>query len=154
MPRPKGETSLNKMIKRGNIAYPVKEIKQTKSTSEKIADILAKEPPKKRHKLPEHILPLEYPLFIKAYTHGWVLCEAIKPINDKPMWNSLAYTTGLQNMLKLVVKYGIRVPMDIQKLSDKIDSIYTMIEARIDNVDPKDLFIEYKTTEEFVDGFC
>ena len=155
MGRPKGSKNpLTKMIENGNIDHPVKKVKNTGSSKNRVATILSKDPPKKKFKLPEHILPLEYPFFIKAYSHGWVLCEAQKPIDGHCMWNSLCYTSGLQNMLRLVLKYSIRVPMDVQKLSDKIDHVYNMIEARVADVNPKDLFTEYAVTEDFLEDFA
>ena len=155
MGRPKGSKNpLTKMVENGNIDHPAKRVKNTGSSKDRVASILAKDPPKRHFKLPEHILPLEYPFFIKSYAYGWVLCEAQKPINGECKWDNLCYTSGLQSMLKLVVKYGIRVPMDVQELSNNIDHIYSMIEARIDDVKPKDLFKEYNTTGEFLEDFA
>ena len=55
------------------------------------------------------------------------------------------YATNLQDALKLAIKYGIKIPMDVQELSDKLDHLYEVIMDRIPlGVRPKDLFEEYK----------
>lgn len=154
----KGQKKNDKTIMKenGNVANPVKKIKRSSGSKERVEAVLEKEhntPSKKRHKLPEHVIPLEYPFFIRAYSAGFALCEAKKPVDGKPTYTSLCYASRLEQMFSIVVNYMIKVPLDVQELSEKLDHIYEMIKARVENKKASELFVEYKNSEDFLEDF-
>ena len=157
MPRKKGQKQTKTIMKeKGNVANPVKKIKKSTGSKERVAEVLKKEresPSKKHHRLPEHIIPLEYPFFVRAYSAGFALCEAKKSVDGKPTYISLCYASRLEQMFSIVVNYMIKVPLNVQELSEKLDHIYEMIKARIENKKPSEIFKEYKKSEDFLEEF-
>ena len=97
--------------------------------------------PKKRVK---HVLSLTDNLYITCNSHCYMLCEVRDGVdkNGKPISDSaFLYASNLQDILQIAVKHMIQVPMDVQEVSDKLDSIYELIKERIPlNTKPKDLF--------------
>ena len=97
--------------------------------------------PKKRVK---HVLTLTDNLYISCNSHCYMLCEVRDGVdkNGKPISDSaFLYASNLQDILQIAVKHMIQVPMDVQEVSAKLDSIYELIKERIPlNTKPKDLF--------------
>ena len=159
MPRKKGQKQTKTLMKeKGNVANPVKKIKSTTGSKERVANILEKEresPSKRKHPYPIKCIPLEYPTFIFVYGNGagYALCEAKKSSNGKPSYTPLAYTSKLAHMFELVVDYSIKMPLEVKEISEKLDHVYNMIEARIADKSPKEIFKEYENLNEFLEGF-
>lgn len=157
MPRKKGQKQTKTIMKeKGNVANPVKKIKKATGSKEKVKAVLEKErknPTKSKIPLPLHVIPLEHPFFIRAYNAGFALCMVKKPVDGKPTYESLCYASRLEQMFSIVVNYMIKVPLDVQELSKKLDHIYDMIKARVENKKASELFEEFKTAEEFVEDF-
>lgn len=97
----------------------------------------------KGHKAIKHVLWLTNNIYITTDRACYHVCV----VNDKAGKKDIhtVYATNLQDALKLAIKYGIKIPMDVQELSDKLDHLYEVIMDRIPlGVRPKDLFEEYK----------
>lgn len=97
----------------------------------------------KGYKVPKHVLWLTNNIYITTDRTCYHVCV----VNDKAGKKDIhtVYATNLQDALKLAIKYGIKIPMDVQELSDKLDHLYEVIMDRIPlGVRPKDLFEEYK----------
>ena len=97
----------------------------------------------KGYKVPKHVLWLTKTVYITTDRACYHVCV----VNDKAGKKDIhtVYATNLQDALKLAIKYGIKIPMDVQELSDKLDHLYEVIMDRIPlGVRPKDLFEEYK----------
>lgn len=99
--------------------------------------------PKKRVK---HVLFLTDNLYITCNSHCYMLCEVRDGVdkNGKPISDSaFLYASNLQDILQIAVKHMIQVPMDVQEVSAKLDSIYELIKERVPlNTKPKDLFTD------------
>lgn len=157
MPRKGKVSEKTKMIVNNNIANPAKKVKHHTGSKEKIAEVLQaerKNHTKHRNPLPLHVIPLEYPFFIRTYSAGFALCIAKKAMNGKPTYESLCYSSRLANMFEIAVNHMIKVPLDVQELSEKLDHIYNMIKARVENKKVTELFSEYKDTQEFLEDFA
>lgn len=149
MPRKKAKS--NDMT----INVKVKSVKKHAGSKEHVASVLEREhenptSDKKKIKMPEKVIPLEYPFFIRTYSGGFALCEVNK---NAAGYNSLAYASRLEQMFSIAVNYQIRIPMEVQELSDKLDHLYSMLKARVENVGVKDLFEEYRDINKFVEDF-
>lgn len=97
----------------------------------------------KGYKVPKHVLWLTKTVYITTDKTCYHVCVVNEKADKKDIHT--VYATNLQDALKLAVKYGIKVPMDVQELSDKLDSIYELIVERIPlGVRPKDLFKDYE----------
>ena len=119
-----------------------KKVKVIPSKSDNIIKkALKRGKPKKRVK---HVLQLTDNLYITCDKHGYKICEVRDGVdkNGKPTPDyGFLYASNLQAILQIAAKHMIQVPMDVQEVSDKLDSIYELIKERIPvNTKPKDLF--------------
>ena len=119
-----------------------KKVKPNVSKSDNIIKkALKRGRPKKRVK---HVLTLTDNLYITCNSHCYMLCEVRDGVdkNGKPISDSaFLYASNLQDILQIAVKHMIQVPMDVQEVSAKLDSIYELIKERVPlNTKPKDLF--------------
>lgn len=158
MPRKGTKTDKTKMKEKGNISNPVKKIKKHAGSKERVAEILEKEresPSKKKHPYPAKCLPLDFPLFVYVYGGGagFALCEAKKPVNNKPSYTPLCYSSTLRGMFEILTNYMIKQPMTIAEISAKLDHIYNMIEARVADKKPNEIFKEYSKLADFLEDF-
>ena len=60
----------------------------------------------------------------------------------------MCYASRLADILKISADRLIRVPSNVEECEDNIERIYSMIDARIENKRPCELFEEYKTAQE------
>ena len=104
-----------------------------------------------RPNAPSHVLRLTDWLYIKADAHCWAVMEIVennRPNGEKYPDKAILFYTTLQDAIRGAVNYGIRVPLEYIKLMEKLDDIYSLIEARIPpNVRPKDLFTDLLVEE-------
>ena len=131
-----------KKKKTGSTFVKAKKIKVIPSKSDSIITKAKKRgKPKKRVK---HVLFLTDNLYITCNSHCYMLCEVRDGVdkNGKPISDSaFLYASNLQDILQIAVKHMIQVPMDVQGVSAKLDSIYELIKERVPlNTKPKDLF--------------
>ena len=138
--------------KTGSTFVKAKKVKVIPSKSDSIITKAKKRgKPKKRVK---HVLTLTDNLYITCNSHCYMLCEVRDGVdkNGKPISDSaFLYASNLQDILQIAVKHMIQVPMDVQEVSAKLDSIYELIKERVPlNTKPKDLFkdIVKEDTEE------
>ena len=60
----------------------------------------------------------------------------------------LCYAGRLADILKISADRFIRIPSNVEECENNIERIYSMIDARIENKKPCELFEEYKTAQE------
>lgn len=103
----------------------------------------------------KHVLPLEYPFFIQATS----TCYVLKKFNEEKDVNgeykpskSVCYATRLADMLKISANRLIRIPANVEECADNIQHVYNMIEGRIENKRPCELFEDFKTAQELRKG--
>jgi hypothetical protein len=127
------------------------------SSTEKIKKTLQEARKKKKSWTEEqkasfsHVLILEYPYFIQATSTCYVLKQFVDKKDDKGEYRqplSMCYASRLADILKISADRLIRVPSNVDECEDNIERIYSMIDARIENKRPCELFEEYKTAQE------
>ena len=98
-----------------------------------------------------HVLILEYPYFIQATSTCYVLKQFVDKKDDNGEYRQpipLCYAGRLADILKISADRFIRIPSNVEECENNIERIYSMIDARIENKKPCELFEEYKTTQE------
>lgn len=98
-----------------------------------------------------HVLILEYPYFIQATSTCYVLKQFVDKKDDNGEYRQpipLCYGGRLADILKSSVDRFIRIPASVEECENNIKRIYSMIDARIENKKPCELFEEYKTAQE------
>lgn len=98
-----------------------------------------------------HVLILEYPYFIQATSTCYVLKQFVDKKDDNGEYRQplpMCYASRLADILKISADRLIRVPSNVEECEDNIERIYSMIDARIENKRPCELFEEYKTAQE------
>ena len=98
-----------------------------------------------------HVLILEYPYFIQATSTCYVLKQFVDKKDDNGEYRQpipLCYGGRLADILKSSVDRFIRIPANVAECENNIKRIYSMIDARIENKKPCELFEEYKTAQE------
>ena len=98
-----------------------------------------------------HVLVLEYPYFIQATSTCYVLKQFVDKKDENGEYRqpiSLCYAGRLGDMLKVCVTRLIRIPSNVEECARNIERIFDMIDARIENLRPRDLFEDYKTAHE------
>jgi hypothetical protein len=99
-----------------------------------------------------HVLELDENYYITCDTKQFILKQKVNTVSKdgkKIPDNNIAYCTLLKDILESAVSRMVRVPDNFQELLDKMDSIYSLIDARIPvDVKPKDLFKDMQSTEE------
>ena len=98
-----------------------------------------------------HVLILEYPYFIQATSTCYVLKQFVDKKDDNGEYRQplpMCYASRLADILKISADRFIRVPSNVEECEDNIERIYSMIDARIENKRPCELFEEYKTAQE------
>lgn len=99
----------------------------------------------------KHVLPLEYPFFIQATS----TCYVLKQFNEEKDENGeykpskpICYASRLADILKVSATRLIRIPSNVEECADNIQHIYNMIDERIENKRPCELFEDFKTAQE------
>ena len=154
MLRKGSKTDKTKMKEKGNIANPVKAIKKHTGSKERVKAILKEErasPSKRKHKVSVKCLPLEYPLFVYVYGNGAGF--ALAEIKGKDNYSPLCYSSTFRGILEIATNYMIKIPLEVKELSEKLDHIYNMLEARVADKKPKDIFKEYEKIDDFLGDF-
>ena len=127
------------------------------SSTEKIKKTLQEARKKKKSWTEEqkarfsHVLILEYPYFIQATSTCYVLKQFVDKKDDNGEYRQpipLCYGVRLADILKSSVDRFIRIPANVAECENNIKRIYSMIDARIENKRPCELFEEYKTAQE------
>ena len=127
------------------------------SSTEKIKKTLQEARKKKKSWTKEqkarfsHVLILEYPYFIQATSTCYVLKQFVDKKEDNGEYRQplpMCYANRLGDMLKICVNRLIRIPSNVEECEDNIERIFNMIDARIENKKPCELFEEYKTAQE------
>ena len=98
-----------------------------------------------------HVLILEYPYFIQATSTCYVLKQFVDKKDDDGEYRQplpMCYASRLADILKISADRLIRIPSNVEECEDNIERIYSMIDARIENKRPCELFEEYKTAQE------
>ena len=98
-----------------------------------------------------HVLILEYPYFIQATSTCYVLKQFVDKKDDNGEYRQplpMCYASRLVDILKISVDRFIRIPANVEECENNIERIYNMIDARIENKRPCELFEEYKTAQE------
>lgn len=98
-----------------------------------------------------HVLILEYPYFIQATSTCYVLKQFVDNKDDSGEYRQplpMCYASRLADILKISANRLIRIPSNVEECEDNIERIYSMIDARIENKRPCELFEEYKTAQE------
>ena len=98
-----------------------------------------------------HVLILEYPYFIQATSTCYVLKQFVDKKDDNGEYRQplpMCYASRLADILKISADRLIRIPSNVEECEDNIERIYSMIDARIENKRPCELFGEYKTAQE------
>ena len=98
-----------------------------------------------------HVLLLEYPYFIQATSTCYVLKQFVDKKDENGEYRqpiSLCYAGRLGDMLKVCVTRLIRIPSNVEECARNIERIFDMIDARIENLRPRDLFDDYKAAHE------
>lgn len=86
----------------------------------------------------KNVLKLTPWIYIVADPHCWVVKEVKEDGKDKP----LLYYSSLAEAIKGCMKRNIKIPMEITKLNEHIDRLYSLIDTRIPpDIKPKDLFV-------------
>ena len=98
-----------------------------------------------------HVLILEYPYFIQATSTCYVLKQFVDKKDEDGEYRQplpMCYASRLADILKISADRLIRIPSNVEECEDNIERIYSMIDARIENKRPCELFEEYKTAQE------
>ena len=98
-----------------------------------------------------HVLILEYPYFIQATSTCYVLKQFVDKKDEDGEYRQplpMCYASRLADILKISADRLIRIPSNVEECEDNIERIYSMIDARIGNKHPCELFEEYKTAQE------
>lgn len=98
-----------------------------------------------------HVLILEYPYFIQATSTCYVLKQFVDKKDDNREYRQplpMCYASRLADILKISADRLIRIPSNVEECEDNIERIFNMIDARIENKRPCELFEEYKTSQE------
>ena len=99
----------------------------------------------------KHVLPLEYPFFIQATSTCYVLKQFNEEKDDNGEYKTpkpICYASKLADMLKVSANRLIRIPSTIEEFADNIQHVYNMIDSRIENKRPCELFEDFKTAQE------
>ena len=99
----------------------------------------------------KHVLPLEYPFFIQATSTCYVLKQFNEEKDDNGEYKSpkpICYASRLADILKVSATRLIRIPSDVEECADNIQHIYDMIDDRLENIRPCELFEDFKTAQE------
>ena len=99
----------------------------------------------------KHVLPLEYPFFIQATSTCYVLKQFNEEKDDNGEYKSpkpICYASRLADILKVSATRLIRIPSDVEECADNIQHIYDMIDDRLENKRPCELFEDFKTAQE------
>ena len=99
----------------------------------------------------KHVLPLEYPFFIQATSTCYVLKQFNEEKDDNGEYKSpkpICYASRLADILKVSATRLIRIPSDVKECADNIQHIYDMIDDRLENKRPCELFEDFKTAQE------
>ena len=127
------------------------------SSTEKIKKTLQEARKKKKSWAKEqkarfsHVLILEYPYFIQATSTCYVLKQFVDKKDDNGEYRQplpMCYASRLADILKISADRLIRIPSNVEECEDNIERIYNMVDARIENKRPCELFEEYKTAQE------
>lgn len=103
--------------------------------------------------MPKYALKLTDDIYITHDSRSWMVVQKNyskksttgEYYPDKPF---LWYGT-LEQALKGVVRYKIRVPNELKEIADRVEDIYKIIDTRIPKgIKPKDLFSDYIGNEE------
>ena len=98
-----------------------------------------------------HVLILEYPYFIQATSTCYVLKQFVDKKDEDGEYRQplpMCYASRLADILKISADRFIRIPTNVEECENNIERIYSMIDARIENKRPCELFEEYKTAQE------
>lgn len=98
-----------------------------------------------------HVLILEYPYFIQATSTCYVLKQFVDKKDDNGEYRQplpMCYASRLADILKISANRLIRIPANAEECEINIERIFNMIDARIENKRPCELFEEYKTAQE------
>ena len=142
-PARKRRTRIKKIINNSN----AEKIKNTLEKARKNGDDW-KEEQKARF---SHVLILEYPYFIQATSTCYVLKQFVDKKEENGEYRQplpVCYAGRLADILKISADRLIRIPSNVEECEDNIERIYSMIDARIENKRPCELFKEYKTAQE------
>lgn len=99
----------------------------------------------------KHVLPLEYPFFIQATSTCYVLKQFNEEKDDNGEYKPskpICYASRLADMLKVSANRLIRIPSNVEECADNIQHVYNMIDGRIENKRPCELFEDFKTAQE------
>lgn len=99
----------------------------------------------------KHVLLLEYPFFIQATSTCYVLKQFNEENDDNGEYKSpkpICYASRLADILKVSATRLIRIPSSVEECTDNIQHIYNMIDDRLENKRPCELFEEFKTAQE------
>ena len=99
----------------------------------------------------KHVLPLEYPFFIQATSTCYVLKQFNEEKDDNGEYKTpkpICYASKLADMLKVSANRLIRIPSTIEEFADNIQHVYNMIDSRIENKRPCELFEDFRTAQE------
>ena len=151
MSRPKGSKNKSTLMKeQGTVKTPVKKVIKNNTMKEHVKQLNTK---RRKASIPKYVLKLTDWLYITCDRHCWMIKEVIDKINpttgekypDKP----ILFAGDFNGILKVAVNYMIRVPVELEELSKKIDEVYSLIDSRVPaNTKPKNMFEVYQTMGE------
>ena len=98
-----------------------------------------------------HVLPLEYPFFVQATSTCYVLRQFNEEKDDNEEYKSpkpICYASRLADILKVSATRLIRIPSNVEECADNIQHVYNMIDERIENKRPCELFEDFRTAQE------
>lgn len=162
MGRPKGSKNKPKSLSTSSTKPVTKRRKNArikkiidKSSDSRVKSALEKARKQKKEWQDElkykHVLPLEYPFFIQATS----TCYVLKQFNEEKDENGeykpskpICYASRLADMLKISANKLIRIPANVEECADNIQHVYNMIDGRLENKRPCELFEDFKTAQE------
>lgn len=99
----------------------------------------------------KHVLPLEYPFFIQATSTCYVLKQFNEEKDDSGEYKPskpICYASRLADILKVSATRLIRIPSNVEECADNIQHVYNMIDGRLENKRPCELFEDFRTAQE------
>lgn len=146
MPRPKGSRN-KKTLEKETLVIQKKQQKRLDDDHnyEHIKQLREKEG---TPVLPKYVLKLTDWLYITCDKYNWMICEVNDKINpntgEKYPDRPFLFAGNLNQILHIATNYMIRVPVDLWKLTQKIQEIHDLIDDRVPtNTNPKD-FLEIR----------
>lgn len=100
-----------------------------------------------------HVLWLTDSLYITCDTRTFMIKKVNKAINKvtKEKYPDLPflYAPNLDDMLRIAANYMIHVPANYEELIERMEKIYSLIDARVPaGISPKDIFDDFNPDEE------